>query len=148
KPFDHACHLWDIEGGKQVQEFGSGYNRVFFAQFQADGRYLVTGGADGDAHFWDPYLGKEIGRFAGHRGMVRSAVFSHDGRFVVTGGDDAKIRLWDASNGQELCLLTSFPDGTWIVVDPQGRFDTNNLDDIQGLHWVLDDDPMHPLSPE
>jgi WD40 repeat protein/uncharacterized caspase-like protein len=148
RPFDHFCHLWNIESGKQIVEFGAGYNQVFFARFSADGRYLVTGGADGDAHLWDPYAGKEFGRFAGHRGVVRSATFSHDGRFVITGGDDATTRVWNASTGQELCLLTSFPDGTWIVVDPQGRFDTNNLDDIQGMRWVLDDDPMHPLSPE
>ena len=44
--------------------------------------------------------------------------------------------------------MVSFNDGTWAVVDPEGRFDTNNLEEIRGLHWIFPDDPFRPLSPE
>jgi hypothetical protein len=47
-----------------------------------------------------------------------------------------------------LCRLISFRDGSWIVVDPEGRFDTNNLEEIQGLHWIMPDDPFKPLPVE
>jgi hypothetical protein len=30
-------------------------------------------------------------------------------------------------------------------VDPDGRFDTNNLDNNRGLHWLMPDDPLAPL---
>ena len=34
---------------------------------------------------------------------------------------------------------------TWIVTTPDGRFDTNNLEEIKGLHWIMPDDPLTPL---
>jgi hypothetical protein len=51
-------------------------------------------------------------------------------------------------SGAELCRLISSRDGTWVVVAPDGRFDTNNLDSIEGLHWLLPDDPLRPLPVE
>ena len=44
--------------------------------------------------------------------------------------------------------MISFRDGTWAVVDREGRFDTNNLESIRGLHWVFPEDPFQPLSIE
>lgn len=35
-----------------------------------------------------------------------------------------------------MCLV-SFLDGTWAVVDPEGRYDASNSGDIEGLHWVV-----------
>jgi uncharacterized caspase-like protein len=38
-----------------------------------------------------------------------------------------------------------FDDGTWAVVDAAGRFDTNDLEEIKGIHWVLPDDGLRTL---
>jgi WD40 repeat protein/uncharacterized caspase-like protein len=48
----------------------------------------------------------------------------------------------------ELCSLIPSPDPSWIVITPDGRFDANELDDVQGLHWVFPDSPFSPLPPE
>jgi hypothetical protein len=53
--------------------------------------------------------------------------------------------LWDASTGKELATLLSFDNGDWAVVDPDGRFDANDLDGGAPLAWVADSDPMRPL---
>ena len=34
------------------------------------------------------------------------------------------------------------------VIDPEGRFDTNNLDEIKALSWVFPDEPLRALPPE
>ncbi|MEW6737568.1 MAG: hypothetical protein AB1489_40170, partial [Acidobacteriota bacterium] len=39
----------------------------------------------------------------------------------------------------------SFTSGDWAVVDPDGRFDTNNFETIFGLHWVVSDEPLKSL---
>jgi uncharacterized caspase-like protein len=34
----------------------------------------------------------------------------------------------------------------WVVIDPDGRFDTSlDLSSVQGVHWVLNGDALHPL---
>jgi hypothetical protein len=63
-------------------------------------------------------------------------------------GDDAAIRIWDATTGKLLCQLLGLLDGGWVAAGPDGRFDTNNLDVIAGVHWVAPDEPHRPLPPE
>ncbi|GLI36871.1 tetratricopeptide repeat protein [Geobacter hydrogenophilus] len=38
-----------------------------------------------------------------------------------------------------------FDGGGWAVATPEGRFDTNDIEGIKDLHWVLPDDPLTPL---
>jgi len=74
--------------------------------------------------------------------------FSSDGKQVLSGGGDGTSRLWDLASRNELCQMIGFIDGSWAIVDPNGRFDTNNLESILGLQWVFPDDPFRPLQPE
>jgi len=102
-------------------------------------------GADKTARLWDSGTGRLVRSFKGHYADVTSVAFYPGNRFVFTGSKDGTARLWDASTGEELCRLISFRDGTWVVVDTEGRFDTNNLEDIKGLHWLFPDNPTRPL---
>jgi hypothetical protein len=89
--------------------------------------------------------GQLLRNFVGHTDEVTSVAFSADGKTVLTGSTDTTSKLWDAATGRELCTLISFDDGTWAVTDPDGRFDTNDLERAGNLHWVLPDDPFHAL---
>lgn len=66
---------------------------------------------------------------------------------MVTASLDSTTRIWDTATGKELCALISFKDGTWAVVDPEGRYDASNGGDIEGLHWVYSDPKNHILEP-
>jgi hypothetical protein len=44
--------------------------------------------------------------------------------------------------GQELCSLYVFLDGTWAVVDPEGRYDGSNAGDVPHLHWVVGEEAI------
>jgi hypothetical protein len=39
----------------------------------------------------------------------------------------------------------SLKDGSWAVIDSDGRFDANDLEEIKGLHWIMPDDPLRAL---
>jgi WD40 repeat protein/uncharacterized caspase-like protein len=140
-----SAMLWDAQTGAGIRSFSGHSGRVTSVAFSRDGRFVLTGSDDYTAKLWNTQTGAEIRSFSGHSGRVTSVAFSRDGGFVLTGSDDSTTRLWLAANGRELCSLISFNDGTWAAVDPEGRFDTNNLDGNNALHWIASDDPMVAL---
>jgi hypothetical protein len=73
------------------------------------------------------------------------ATLSGDGRRALIGGKDGATTLWDVDSGKELARLYGFTDGSWAIVDPQGRFDTDKIEGNTALHWVVGGDPMRVL---
>jgi WD domain, G-beta repeat len=145
--YDNTARLWDPATGREIRRLEHG-SKVSSVAFAADGRTILTGAGDGTGQLWDPATGREIRRFKGHMNGITSVAFAPDGRTILTGSSDKTTRLWDAATGRELCQLVSFNVGTWAVVTPDGRFDTDNLEVIRGLHWIFPDEPFRPLSPE
>src|SRR5262249_45345543 len=62
----------------------------------ADGRLIVSGGADGTVRIWDAVAGQQIKLLRGHTGTVWSVALSADGRLIVSGGFDGTVKIWDA----------------------------------------------------
>jgi uncharacterized caspase-like protein len=60
-------------------------------------------------------------------------------------GGDGFERVYEVSTGKELCRFITRADGAWVAVDPEGRFDASDLEDIQGVHWLAPEDPLKPL---
>ncbi|MDQ3806141.1 MAG: caspase family protein, partial [Acidobacteriota bacterium] len=89
--------------------------------------------------------GAEARRLAGHLAPVRDVRFSPDGKLVLTRSLDNAVRLYEAATGRVVAHLLNFENGDWVVADAEGRFDTNNLESIRGLHWVSPDDPLRTL---
>jgi WD40 repeat protein len=139
-----SISVWDITSGQRAQLFTSP-SPVNAVVFSPDGGSVLTGGEDGVVRLWERRSEQEKRSLTGHAAKVNTVKFAPTGRFIVTGGADGTTRLWDPATGRELCRLLSFADGTWAVVDPQGRFDTNNLDRNLGLSWVMPDDPFTAL---
>ncbi len=146
---DDTALVWERETGTVVQRLNGAASEVFTWKVSPDRRYVMIG-VGNERGFVTPRLlehsGREIRRWGSQ--SLSSAIFSPDGKLVITGGRDSTTRFWDTASGKELCSLVSFRDGTWVVVDPAGRFDTNNLEEIKGLHWIMPDDPMRALALE
>jgi WD40 repeat protein len=68
--------------------------------FSADGRTVLTGGADKVARLWDAATGRVRAELKGHRAAVQTVALSPDGRLAATGGVDGLVRLWDADTGE------------------------------------------------
>ncbi len=144
---DCTARFWRTETGKEIRKFVGHSKAVKAIACSIDGKYVLTGSLDKTARLWETKTGKEVRQFVGHSNTVWSAAFSADGRYALTTSSDTTVRLWNVSSGTELCRLISFRDGNWIVVAPDGRFDTSNLEEIKGLHWIMSDEPMrtYPL---
>jgi hypothetical protein len=140
--WDHTARLWDASSGALVRAFERHSLGVESVAFSPDGTKVLTGSLDHIARLWDVGSGALLRTFEGHSSTVDSVAFSPDGTKVLTGSWDSTIRLWNAGTGRELCSLVAFDDGTWTVVDPEGRFDAANSGDVDGLHWVLGDEAI------
>ena len=139
---DKTARLWDAQSGKELRAFTGHDSAVSSVAFSPDGKQVLTGSLDKTARLWDAQSGKELRTFTGHTGSVESVAFAPDGKRVLTRSTDNTTRIWDAQTGRELCKLISFTDGSWAVVDPEGRFDAANGGDVEGLHWVVGNEPI------
>ena len=72
----------------------------------ADGKRVLTSGADKTLRLWDGHTGKELRVFEGHTDQIYSAALSPDGKRVLSGSVDNTVRLWDATTGKELQKMT------------------------------------------
>lgn len=109
--------------------------------FSPDAKRVVTGHWDGSACVWDVATGELVSRLRGQGESVRGVCFSPDGRWLLTGTQDG-MRIWNVATRKEECRLTMFEDKSWAVIDAAGRFDGSNAGDVEGLHWVVGDEPI------
>jgi WD40 repeat protein len=77
-----------------------------------------------------------------------------DARFYAVSRPGGRIGLFarDTLSDQTdearipLAWLIALGDEDWVVVTPNGQFDTNNLERPEGLNWTFPDTPLQPLS--
>jgi WD40 repeat protein/serine/threonine protein kinase len=117
--------VWDIKPARLFEEVFLRGGTVMCMVMSPDGRYLITGGANGDVRLWDPATGVSELEFIGHTADVKAAAFSPDGRYAVTGSVDGTARLWDARTGEcfnvfeghtaPITVVNFSPDGARVL---------------------------------
>ena len=132
----HSAVLWSPEG-EILKRFDPPSRRgiVRSALFSPDGQDVLVARRT-NATIWGRNGTLKI-RFRGHVGRVNAATYSRDGSRVITASGDGTTRIWDAQTGAWLLTLLSFSDGSWAVVDPEGRFDGSDDGEVDGLAWVI-----------
>lgn len=155
--FSGAVQVWEVATGRLLYQLphGGSLGDIIFSP--SGTHLLTTTGIPGIgypprkdsqiAYLWNLSNGKVSMQFE-HYDRVTSAALSPDGRLVLTESADGTSRVWSAETGEEKCQLVSLLNGDWIVTTPDGRFDTNNLDNIAGMHWILSNEPLRPLPVE
>jgi WD40 repeat protein len=67
----------------------------------------------------------EVFPLLGHSSGINSVAFSPDGMQVISGSGDGTVRIWDVSTGKEIAQFISFNDGEWIVITPEGYYNSS-----------------------
>lgn len=113
-------------------------------EFSADGNTLITGSKDKSIIFWDLRSMQAMKTLKDPADdILWSLSVPRSGKIFVTGGDSGKLKLWHKDRPSPLATIISLDEKRWVVVLPDGRFDTNKeLDAIDGVHWVISDDPF------
>jgi WD40 repeat protein/transcriptional regulator with XRE-family HTH domain len=107
---DGTVRLWSLTGVAQregmpgiQEEAGTGQplatlpghtGGVWGVALSADGRLLVSSGADGTVRLWATGTGRPLATLPGHTGGVWSVALSATGRLLASGGEDGTVRLW------------------------------------------------------
>lgn len=123
---DDTLKLWEKKTGKEIRTFHGHAGLIGAIDISSDGRHVVSAGdSDGNIKLWEMDSGREIKTFKGHSNRVESVLFSPDDKYLVSGSSDGTTRLWDISTGKEIAQFISFTDGEWIVITPEGYYNSS-----------------------
>lgn len=110
----------------------------------ADGRILVSAGADKTVKMWDWEKGKLLQTFSGHEQAANGIAITPDGRFVVSVSNDRSMRVWDVETGKyiqsserhsnSINRVALTPDGRTCMT--ASRDGTMRVWDLKGGHAV------------
>jgi len=100
---------------------------VTVVALSADGRRLLTGGADGAARLWDltsDTPASSAVTLPGSSAPIVAATISPDGQQLVAGGADGIIHVWDAANPSAAPrdLLGNTGPITSLIISANGRW--------------------------
>jgi WD40 repeat protein len=110
----------DLATGRETDAFRGHDGCVLALDLSADGRVLVSGGADRSARVWDTATGRVTAVYRGHAGGVDHIRLARSGRWAVSAEDDGPpAHLWDVSNGNWFANTAQHAGGVSALdVDP------------------------------
>jgi len=145
---DNTFNRWDGASGRELGAPSTHVGPVESVALSPALDLLVSGNGDQTINVWDAARGQELHTLAGLRSSVLAICFSSDGKYIASGHQNGEVRLWEASTGKHIATLFALDQNDWVLSDPEGRFDINNLDEIKGLSWVFPEEPLRALAPE
>ena len=123
---DGTARLWSIGDGHPVWPEPIRHKGIVWtAEFDREGRRIVTASADRSAMVWDAESRRPLVRPIRHERSVKGARFSPDGHWVLTWSEDGTARVWDSQNGEavsqpmrhrdKVTTADFSPDGTRVL---------------------------------
>jgi WD40 repeat protein len=123
---DKIVKLFDVATGREIRVFeGHTHYLIIPVAFSPEGTWIISGSRDRTIKLWDVATGREIKTFLGHIDDVDSVAFSPDGRRIISASKDGTTRIWDIAIGKEIASFISFTDGEWIVITPDGYYNSS-----------------------
>lgn len=136
---DKRVRVWDAETGQLQKTLQGHTDGVLSVAGSSDGKLILSGG-ERLAILWDAERGTDLGNLDRETTLFDDVAFYPGNKHAATTGLDGVVRFWEVKSRRELCRLMAFQDGTWAVVDKDGRYDAANAGDINHLHWVIGDE--------
>jgi WD40 repeat protein len=116
-----TVRLWDAATGKELPLTDGHQGALTAVALSADGKTVVSWGADRTIRRWEAATGKALGSFGVPPGTT-SVSLSPDGGTVALANTDSSIRLVETATGKELHKLAGPPNGTGaLAFAPDGK---------------------------
>ncbi len=142
---DATVRLREQDKGSEIRRIES-ISLITSVALSNSGDILAVGSYPNSVRLFATRTGQELRSLDGHTNWITTLEFLAGDSTLISGSWDGHIRIWNVENGDELLAITFLSEGEWVVTTPEGRFDTNkDLSSIEGLHWVIPDDPMTPV---
>lgn len=123
--WDGEIHRYAASSGALLESFAGHDAPISVLQVSPDGRWVISGAWDRSARLWRVSRTAEPKLLDGHVGRITAAAFTADSRIVLTGSEDGTVRLWRVRDGQQIGALMALRDGGWVVLDPDGNYDSS-----------------------
>lgn len=107
---------------KELRRFDGHNGSVLSLAVGPEGRFVVSGGADGTVRLWNFDSAQQIRFYDGHKAQVVGVGFSRDGKRILSGSYDKTLRLWDVDSGKELRVFQCQSTVYGISFSPDGRY--------------------------
>ncbi|TCK08360.1 caspase family protein [Marinobacterium mangrovicola] len=78
-------------------------------------------------------------------GQIEQLTYSSDDQALLSATPDGTLQLWPNGKRDFLASLMHLGSDEWLVIDPQGRYDSDRPGDIDAVSWVLPDAPRQAL---
>ena len=98
--------LWDLSSGTHLRVLEGHSGNVTGVAVTSDGRFAVSGSADGTIRIWKLPSGSCVRAWEAHAsGVVALALAAHN-NLAVTAGRDSTLRVWDLATGKNLRTIS------------------------------------------
>ena len=137
--WDGKVRLWDRASGTSLRTYDAGNAVATAAATAPDGTVIASASGrfpslgapfnqDPTARvdLWQRATGRVRCALTGHRHWVTQIRFSADGRRIFTGSRDGTVKVWASDGCALLGTLYTRGDGEWLLITPEGFFDTSS----------------------
>jgi WD40 repeat protein len=133
---DHLIY-WDLETGKPVWLFDTGWRNVLGVAISPDGRTALSAEEDGSLELWDLETGQLIRSLAGHTNVAWSVAFIDD-QTAISASEDSTMILWDLKSGTALRSFLGHASGIKrVVISPDKRLALSASRDGTLILWNI-----------
>jgi len=105
-----VVQLWDVVSGELLQSFETPHDEVETLELSPDGRFMCTGGFEGNVCLWDladfQMIWKQTVQKNANAGIIRHVRFAGDGAFIVASALKDFLIVFRVADGSRL--------GEWV----------------------------------
>ncbi|ORC91988.1 putative katanin [Trypanosoma theileri] len=95
---DRSLRIWDTRKKSCLQSYKGASAALCATRFTPNGRWAVSGCAEGVIRLYDLVSGKELREFQAHNGAITSIHFHPEQYYMAVGSSDGSVSLWEMEN--------------------------------------------------
>jgi WD40 repeat protein/predicted Ser/Thr protein kinase len=110
-----SVRFWEVPSLKELPGLEGDIGRAGSLAFSKDGKYLVTGRANGSIDVWEVRTRQKVDTLRQHNGWISVLAFSPDGQTLASASADQTIVLWSLEKRTSLATLKGHSHEVWAL---------------------------------